>query len=134
MLTAVCVGTNELDAVAAFYDDVLANFDMYRTAENDIEVGYGIKGQLPVFWIIKPYDKKAASIGSGSQVLLGEKDQNAVSAFHKTALALGGRDEGQPGLRDYAEGYFGAYVLDLDGKKLHAFCIHDGNLRKIVFG
>lgn len=127
MLAAVCVGTNDLDAATAFYDDVLAKLNMSRIIENSIEVGYGIKGHPPVFWIIKPYDKKGASVGNGSQVMLGAKDQNAVVAFHKTALALGGRDEGQPGPRDYAEGYFGAYVRDLDGNKLHAFYINDGN-------
>jgi catechol 2,3-dioxygenase-like lactoylglutathione lyase family enzyme len=125
MLTSVCVGTNDLDAAAAFYDDVLAKLNMYRTAENDVEVGYGTKGQPPVFWVIKPYNKKDASVGNGSQVMFGAKDQNAVIAFHKTALTLGGQDAGLPGLRDYAEGYFGAYVRDLDGNKLHVFCVLD---------
>lgn len=126
MLTAVCVGTNDLVIAAAFYDDVLATLGMRRTAENDVEIGYGTIGKPPTFWIIKPYDKKDATVGNGSQVTFGAKDQNAVLAFYSTALALGGRDEGQPGLRDYTEGYFGAYIRDLDGNKLHAFCIADG--------
>jgi catechol 2,3-dioxygenase-like lactoylglutathione lyase family enzyme len=128
MLTAVCVGASDLDAATTFYDGILTNLNMYRTAGNDVEVGYGTKGQSPTFWVIKPYDKKAASFGNGSQVMLKAKDQSAVIEFHKAALALGGRDEGQPGLRDYAEGYFGAYVRDLDGNKLHAFCVNDGSL------
>ncbi len=126
MLTAVCVGTNDLAAATAFYDDILAVLNMYRTAGNDVEVGYGAKGQPPTFWVIKPYNKKDASVGNGSQLMFGAKDQNAVIAFHRTALALGGYDEGKPGLRDYAENYFGAYVRDLDGNKLHAFCINGG--------
>lgn len=123
MLTAVCVGTNNLKAAASFYDDVLAKINMYRTAENDVEVGYGTKGQTPTFWVLKPYNKEDATVGNGSQVMFGAKNQESVSAFHATALALGGLDEGPPGLRNYAEGYFGAYVRDLDGNKLHVFCM-----------
>lgn len=126
MLTAVCVGTNDLDAAEAFYDAVLAKLNMHQAAKNDVEVGYGAKGEPPVFWIIKPYNKKDASVGNGSQVMLGAQNQEAVIAFYKAALALGGLDEGPPGPRDYAEGYFGTYVRDLDGNKLHAFCINDG--------
>ena len=33
------------------------------------------------------------------------------------------QDEGAPGLRDYAPGYYGAYCRDLDGNKLHVFYI-----------
>ena len=46
-------------------------------------------------------------------------DKQAVQAFHEAILANGGSDEGAPGPRDYAEGYYGAYGRDLDGNKLH---------------
>lgn len=126
MLTAVCVGTNNLKAATVFYDAILANINLHRITGNEVEVGYGIQGQAPTFWVTKPYNKKDASIGNGSQVMFEAKDQSTVIQFHKAALAMGGRDEGKPGLRDYAEGYFGAYVRDLDGNKLHAFCINNG--------
>lgn len=52
---------------------------------------------------------------------LCRRDQ--VDAFHRAALAQGGRDEGAPGLRPrYSENYYGAYVRDLDGNKLQAVC------------
>jgi len=44
-----------------------------------------------------------------------------VRRFHATALALGGADEGAPGIRDnYNANYFGAFVRDLDGNKIEA--------------
>jgi len=46
-----------------------------------------------------------------------------VDAFHKAALAAGGRDNGAPGLRPhYHPGYYGAFVLDLDGHNIEAVC------------
>ena len=48
------------------------------------------------------------------------KDQAMVQAFHKAALAAGGRDNGAPGERDYHPGYYGAFVLDPDGNNIEA--------------
>ncbi len=70
------------------------------------------------------------------QVLLenGRHDQNrpsangglkACSATATTALAAGGRDNGEPGLRPrYHPSYYGACVLDPDGHNIEAVC-HD---------
>jgi len=48
------------------------------------------------------------------------RDRAMVEAFHKTALANGGRDNGAPGLRPYHPGYYGAFVLDPDGNNIEA--------------
>jgi catechol 2,3-dioxygenase-like lactoylglutathione lyase family enzyme len=46
-----------------------------------------------------------------------------VDAFHKAALAAGGRDNGAPGLRPhYHPNYYGAFVLDPDGHNIEAVC------------
>ena len=47
----------------------------------------------------------------------------AVDAFHKAAIAAGGRDNGPPGLRpNYHPNYYGAFVLDPDGHNIEAVC------------
>ena len=47
----------------------------------------------------------------------------AVDAFHAAALAAGGVDNGAPGLRPYyADDYYSAFVLDLDGHNVEAVC------------
>lgn len=45
-----------------------------------------------------------------------------VDAFYAKGLALGGKDEGAPGIRGGS--YYMSYFRDLDGNKLCAF--HDG--------
>jgi hypothetical protein len=43
-----------------------------------------------------------------------------VDKAHAAALAAGRTDEGAPGLRpQFAPDYYGAYVRDLDGNKIH---------------
>jgi catechol 2,3-dioxygenase-like lactoylglutathione lyase family enzyme len=49
-------------------------------------------------------------------------DRATVDAFHKAALAAGGRDNGAPGMRAYREHYYGAFVLDPDGNNIEAVC------------
>lgn len=48
-----------------------------------------------------------------------------VDAFHRAALAAGGRDNGAPGLRPlYHPAYYAAFVLDPDGNNIEA--VHRG--------
>ena len=50
-------------------------------------------------------------------------DRSAVDAFHETALAGGGSDNGAPGVRsDYHENYYAAFVTDPDGHNSEAVC------------
>lgn len=48
------------------------------------------------------------------------RDRAMVDAFHKAALAAGGRDNGAPGERQYHPGYYAAFVLDPDGNNIEA--------------
>lgn len=48
------------------------------------------------------------------------RDEAMVDAFHKAALAHGGRDNGAPGKREYHPGYYAAFVLDPDGNNIEA--------------
>jgi catechol 2,3-dioxygenase-like lactoylglutathione lyase family enzyme len=47
-------------------------------------------------------------------------DREAVHAFHKAALAAGGRDNGAPGERHYHPGYYAAFAFDPDGNNVEA--------------
>ncbi|MGO1070503.1 VOC family protein [Lysobacter sp. CA199] len=48
------------------------------------------------------------------------RDRATVDAFHRAALAAGGRDHGAPGERRYHPGYYAAFVLDPDGNNIEA--------------
>jgi predicted lactoylglutathione lyase len=68
----------------------------------------------------RPYDQQPAGNGNGWMVAFAAPSRAAVDAAHSAAMAAGGRDEGAPGPRPhFAPDYYGAYVRDLDGNKLH---------------
>lgn len=125
MFSGVCFGTNDLVRAGEFYDRVLSTIGVVRLAENDNEIGYGVADGEPTFWVLIPFDKKSATHGNGTQVIFSAEDSNAVGRFHATAMESGGSDEGAPGPRDYAPGYYGAYCRDPDGNKLHVFVMLD---------
>jgi catechol 2,3-dioxygenase-like lactoylglutathione lyase family enzyme len=124
MISHVTLGVRDIGRAMAFYDEILASLDYARTYTSDVFIGYGDpETKSAVFWICLPYDGQPASTGNGTHVAFNAPNRAAVDAFHKLAIALGGKDEGAPGLRlHYTPTYYAAYVRDLDGNKLQAAC------------
>ena len=61
-------------------------------------------------------------------VAFGARSRDEVRAFHRAALAAGGRDNGPPGLRpQYHAHYYGAFVIGPDGHNLEAVCHTPGD-------
>ena len=58
-----------------------------------------------------------------SQMIITANSKEEVDLFYATALKAGGHDEGAPGLRDHTPNYYGAYIKDLDGNKIHIYKI-----------
>ncbi len=58
---------------------------------------------------------------TGVHFAVAAPTRGAVDAFHAAAVAAGATDNGAPGLRpEYAETYYGAFVLDPDGHNIEA--------------
>ena len=78
------------------------------------------------FWadelFVSTADSKAAagSLTGRHHLAFQARDRTMVDAFHKAALAHGGRDNGVPGERSYHPGYYAAFVLDPDGNNVEA--------------
>lgn len=132
MFSHVTVGTHDLEKAAAFYDAVLAPLGLRRravTPDGGPPALCWVRGDtsLPRFYVYIPHDGRAATIGNGSMVAFLAPSAQAVAAAWAAGLANAGSDEGAPGERPhYGAGYFGAYLRDPDGNKIHI--VHPGNL------
>ncbi|HEY6942237.1 VOC family protein [Dokdonella sp.] len=110
----------------AFYVEALAPLgyapvkDVTRAQSGGYEgTGFGPPGR-PQFWI--GTGTGAARSGS-THVAFAAESRAAVDAFHRAALAAGGRDNGAPGVRPhYHANYYGAFVFDPDGHNIEAVC------------
>ena len=120
MLSYATVGSNRLEDAKAFYDALLGSIGLTPMFEHPSGGRvYGRDGQIG-FGVLGPYDGAPATVGNGSMFAFALETRAAVDAFHAKALALGGTDEGAPGVRG-PDWYF-TYVRDLDGNKLCAYC------------
>jgi catechol 2,3-dioxygenase-like lactoylglutathione lyase family enzyme len=127
MLDHITFGVSDFARSTAFYDRAFAPLGVKRLFDVPPEhtggvsvTGYG--DARPWFWIAEEdatRGKLHVAIQTGARA--------AVDAFHREALAAGGRDNGAPGLRPhYHPNYYGAFVLDPDGHNIEAVCHQPG--------
>ena len=103
-----------------FYAQALKPLGYELVMEFDNVGGFGKDGK-PDFWITQ-----GAPTTSPLHVAFASPDRATVDAFHRAALAAGGKDNGGPGLRPhYHPDYYGAFVFDPDGNNVEAVC-HQG--------
>ncbi len=107
----------------AFYEQALAPLGyvlLMEIEKNEMGAracGFGVNGN-PDFWI-----GGEGGVGNPVHVAMLANNRGAVDAFHRAALAAGGKDNGAPGLRpQYGPNYYAAFVLDPDGNNIEAVC------------
>jgi len=122
MISHLSLGVRDLAASTALYDRSLAPLGYVRLYATERVSGYGPPGgdaSLDLFQI--GAGEEAVRAIPGFHLAFGARSRAAIDAFHQAALAAGGTDSGPPGLRpQYGDGYYAAFVLDLDGHKLEA--------------
>ena len=120
MIGYALVGSNDMEKAAAFYDALFATMGVSRLFVSPRGgVVYGSGWDKPMFGVNSPFNEKPATVGNGSMVAFAAGSRANVDKLHAKVLALGGADEGAPGLRGPEEfGFYGSYCRDLDGNKL----------------
>ena len=105
----------DLEASRAFYTAILEVLHVPMGGE-----------EKDFFWAdelcVSTVDSDAAQghLTGRTHVAFQATDRAMVDAFHKAALAHGGKDNGAPGERPYHPGYYAAFVLDPDGNNIEA--------------
>ena len=120
MIGFVMVGTNNLDKAIKFYDTLLNTIELQRVITNEKYAGFASK-EKPAeveFYVTNPVNNEKANFGNGTQISFLVKSNDLVNNFYNTAIKLGAKDEGAPGIRS---GDYYCYVRDLDGNKVCAF-------------
>jgi catechol 2,3-dioxygenase-like lactoylglutathione lyase family enzyme len=116
-LDHVAFDVTDLPASRRFYVAALAPWGA-REVQVGGAFGYGPEGSEDL-WIAQ------GEPGPALHLALAAPDRATVDAFYAAALAIGGYDNGAPGLRPrYHPDYYAAFVLDPDGNNLEA--VHHG--------
>lgn len=112
----------DLDASRRFYTAVLEALGLPMGGSGE---GYFWADEL----FVSAVESEAAQgqLTGRHHLAFQARDRAAVDAFHRTALANGGRDNGAPGERPYHPGYYAAFALDPDGNNIEAVYHGDAN-------
>ena len=125
MFSHVTLGANDLDSARRFYDALLTPLGLERREMKPDGGAVGLcwrkpGARIPWFFVFQPYDKRPANPGNGTMVAFLAPSAEIVRQCYDAAMAAGGRCEGAPGERPhYAPGYYGAYLRDPEGNKVH---------------
>jgi catechol 2,3-dioxygenase-like lactoylglutathione lyase family enzyme len=119
MLHHISFAVTDLEASGAFYDAALGSLGYRRVFEDDTAIGYGVEDGEDQFCL--KLRSPATAPGPGFHLAFSAPSREAVDLFHARALAIGGRDNGMPGLRpDYGPTYYAAFLIDPDGHRIEA--------------
>jgi len=119
MIGYVTLGTNDIQRAAAFYDALLGEMGAKRVMEYETFIMWAVKPGTPALCVIKPFDKKSATVGNGVMVSLVCSSKEQVDKMYNKAISLGAKDEGPAGPR--SDNFYAGYLRDLDGNKLNFF-------------
>ena len=114
-----------IDHIQLVVRDIEASRAFYTAVFETLQVPMD-KGAADHFFadelFISTADSEAAQgeLTGRHHIAFQARDRAMVDAFHRTALAHGGKDNGKPGERPYHPGYYAAFALDPDGNNIEA--------------
>jgi catechol 2,3-dioxygenase-like lactoylglutathione lyase family enzyme len=117
VLDHVGIRVSDFELSKRFFAQALSSLGYELIREPSVSAaGFGRQGK-PEFWIHQ------GDAGQPVHIAFAADDRARVDAFHKEALAAGGRNNGGPGLRPkYHPSYYAAFVFDPDGNNIEAVC------------
>ena len=119
----VQLNASDYTASVRFYETVLSPLGIPKIAEHE-------QGTWSSAWTdftdLNVLDRRPPTTNLHLCFYARSKEQ--VDAFHRAGVEAGFRSNGAPGYRDYAPGYYAAYLLDPDGNNVEALYRDVGNI------
>lgn len=115
----VQIKVENLEHSRAFYAPIMEGLGYHKVLEiKDIVIGFGTS-------VYDMFEIRQATIetpiSKSVHLAFNSPSIQCVDTFYKTALEYGAKCNGKPGFRpEYEEGYYAAFVIDLDGHNVEA--------------
>ena len=115
----VQIKVKDLEKSRKFYGPVMAALGYKMVLEIEgVVIGYGTS--VHDMFEIRQFDEKSP-LSERVHLAFNASCKEDVDAFYKSALASGGKCNGEPGFRpQYEDGYYAAFVIDPDGHNIEA--------------
>ncbi len=119
MIDHLMLMVKDRDKSKSFYESLLKTLGQTLVHDAPPYAGFGHKGHAP-FWLKQA---KGDRITTCVHVALSANTREEVRTFFETALSLGAKSNGEPGLRpDHGANTYAAYIYDLDSHNIEAVC------------
>ena len=131
MIDHVDIRVADIDASRAFYEAALAPLGVRVSPQvadpaGGREIGFQGDGRVAFALHTPAAQPGRDALTVGAHIAFIASTRAALHAFHDAALANGGTNIGDPGLRpERSAGYYGAFVLDPDGNNIEAVLEED---------
>jgi catechol 2,3-dioxygenase-like lactoylglutathione lyase family enzyme len=109
MFDHVDLNVSDLEASKRFYATVLAPLGVGLTWEGEVSAEFGALSLT-----------QREPVTEHVHLAFLARTREEVDAFHRAGIDAGYRDNGAPGLRDYARDYYASYLLDPDSHNVEA--------------
>ncbi|KAK9447157.1 Glyoxalase/Bleomycin resistance protein/Dihydroxybiphenyl dioxygenase [Limtongia smithiae] len=117
LLDHISINVTNIAKAQTFYDPVLALLGYKVAFEFEGMLAY--KSPIRDTTILLYLVNSPSPLALTQHVAFKVPSEAEVKEFYTVALASGGKDYGPPGLRlEYADNYYGAFILDLDGNNI----------------
>ena len=117
MFDHVVFGVSDYAASKAFFLEALEPLGIAIVLEGPLGIEMSADGKASL--CIRQTDEKPAHL----HLAFTAANRRQVDAFHRAALAAGGKDHGAPGLRpNYHANYYAAFVIGPDGHNIEVVC------------
>jgi catechol 2,3-dioxygenase-like lactoylglutathione lyase family enzyme len=114
----VVFGVSDYAASKAFFLKALEPLGIAVVQEGPLGLELSSDGKSSLC-IRRTEEKKPAHL----HLAFTAQNRRQVEAFHRAALAAGGKDNGAPGLRpQYHANYYAAFVIGPDGHNIEVVC------------
>jgi catechol 2,3-dioxygenase-like lactoylglutathione lyase family enzyme len=113
----VDVRASDFSESVRFYETVLAPVGIPKLGEGSEWAGF------PNFDVVARQPPTA-----NLHLCFYARSPEQVEEFHRAGIEAGFRTNGEPGFRDYAPGYYAAYLLDPDGNNVEVLYRDEGNI------
>jgi catechol 2,3-dioxygenase-like lactoylglutathione lyase family enzyme len=122
MVHLVSLGVRSIATTRTFYDAALAPLGYACLRAQETWLGYGKEQVKFAFFARASESPVPPDPTSEFHFCFIAPTRKSVEAFYEAALANGGRDNGNPGLRpDNGSNHLAAYVVDPDGYRIDVY-------------
>lgn len=117
MLDHIGIDVSDIKKSKEFYSAALKPLGYEIFMEWEKWVGFAVNGK-PDFWL-----SAGTQVTPAVHIAFRAENRALVNKFYQEAIAAGGKDNGEPGIREiYHPNYYGAFVIGPDGHNIEAVC------------